>query len=40
MLNDVHGADVRDASQSAREYVERERSWARSRDLLAARLTA
>jgi glycosyltransferase involved in cell wall biosynthesis len=40
VLNDLHGADLREASQSAREYIEQERSWARSRDLLVAQLTA
>jgi hypothetical protein len=40
VLNDIYGADVREASESARTYIERERSWPRLRELLTGWLTA
>src|SRR5207237_7241883 len=36
VLHAVHGADLREASRQARAYVERERSWLRLRERLAA----
>lgn len=36
VLNEVHGADLRDASQQARAYIEQERSWPRLRETMAA----
>jgi glycosyltransferase involved in cell wall biosynthesis len=40
VLHEVYGADVGEASRRARAYVEQERSWLRSRETLAAWLTA
>jgi glycosyltransferase involved in cell wall biosynthesis len=40
LLGEVYGKDLRDASEGAREYVERERSWSRARPALASWLTA
>jgi hypothetical protein len=40
VLHQVHGVDLREASEQARAYIERERSWPRLRQTLAAWLTA
>jgi glycosyltransferase involved in cell wall biosynthesis len=38
VLADVYDTDIRDSSERAREYIERERSWSRARDMVAALL--
>jgi glycosyltransferase involved in cell wall biosynthesis len=40
VLHDLHGADLREASENARAYIERERSWPVLREKFAAWLTA
>jgi glycosyltransferase involved in cell wall biosynthesis len=40
VLDEIYDSDIRDASEQARAYVERERSWDRMRAPLAARLPA
>lgn len=39
-LHEIHGRDLREASQQARTYIEQERSWLRLRETFAAWLTA
>jgi glycosyltransferase involved in cell wall biosynthesis len=40
VLDEIYDSDIRDASEQARAYVVRERSWDRMRAPLAARLPA
>jgi hypothetical protein len=40
VLHEVHGTDLREASQQARAYIEQERSWPRLGEALASWLTA
>jgi glycosyltransferase involved in cell wall biosynthesis len=40
VLASIYDTDIRDASEQARAYIERERSWARARDTIAALLPA
>jgi len=40
VLESIYDTDIRDASEKARAYIERERSWPRARAAIAARLSA
>jgi glycosyltransferase involved in cell wall biosynthesis len=40
VLHEIHGSDLREASERARAYIEQERSWPRLRETIAAWLTA
>jgi glycosyltransferase involved in cell wall biosynthesis len=40
VLNEIHGTDLREASEQARAYIEQERSWSRLRQRVASWLTA
>jgi glycosyltransferase involved in cell wall biosynthesis len=40
VLESIYDTDVRDASEQARAYIERERSWSRARDVIAALMPA
>jgi glycosyltransferase involved in cell wall biosynthesis len=40
VLHELHGSDLREASQQARAYIEQERSWPRLRQTVASWLTA
>jgi hypothetical protein len=40
VLASIYDTDIRDASEQARAYIERERSWERARETIAALLPA